>query len=257
MKKRHFLSLSILLLLFCHRIYAQVGIGTSTPDASAQLDVTATDKGFLPPRVALTSTTDASTISSPASGLLVYNSSTAGNSPSNVTPGYYYWSGSSWSRVATYGNVIASGSVTVSATGTAPTLGSTVYINKTQAIDYGAKKRITVQLGFSGGGTAGSGNYLFSLAPGITFNTAAGYNPVLTTAPWSPDVGTDAQYFIPAMGGIVQSGSWSGITYVVPYSSTQYTLVSNNNNTNSIMQYSQSWYLFSVSTMINLSFDIY
>ena len=50
-----------------------VGVGTSTPNASAALDVTATNKGLLPPRVALTSTTDATTIASPAAGLLVYN----------------------------------------------------------------------------------------------------------------------------------------------------------------------------------------
>lgn len=30
---------------------AQTGIGTTTPDASAKLDVSATNKGFLPPRV--------------------------------------------------------------------------------------------------------------------------------------------------------------------------------------------------------------
>ena len=31
--------------------FAQVGIGTTSPDASAALDVTATDKGFLMPRM--------------------------------------------------------------------------------------------------------------------------------------------------------------------------------------------------------------
>lgn len=44
------------------------------------------DKGVLIPRVALTSSTDATTVSSPATSLLVYNSGSAGLSPS----GYYY-----------------------------------------------------------------------------------------------------------------------------------------------------------------------
>ena len=34
--------------------FAQVGIGTNTPDASAMLEIKSTNKGFLPPRVALT-----------------------------------------------------------------------------------------------------------------------------------------------------------------------------------------------------------
>lgn len=57
--------------------YAQVGINTITPDPSAALDIQSQpDKpaGFLPPRVNLTSRTDALTITSPATGLIVYNS---------------------------------------------------------------------------------------------------------------------------------------------------------------------------------------
>lgn len=76
---------------------AQTGIGTTTPDASAKLDVSATNKGFLPPRVTLTSGTDNTTIPSPATGLLVYNT---GNN-AGLVAGYYYWNGSSWATIAT------------------------------------------------------------------------------------------------------------------------------------------------------------
>ena len=79
---------------FCS--FAQTGIGTNTPDASAKLDVFATNKGFLPPRVALTATNSASPTTSPAAGLLVYNTATAGTAPNNVVPGYYYWNGTTW-----------------------------------------------------------------------------------------------------------------------------------------------------------------
>jgi hypothetical protein len=98
-------SLLILLTVLSQPAFCQVGIGTSTPDASAKLDVTASDKGFLPPRVSLTSTTDATTITTPAAGLLVYNTATAGSSPGNVTPGYYYYNGTSWSRLSTAGSL--------------------------------------------------------------------------------------------------------------------------------------------------------
>ena len=54
--------LLIITVLILGQINAQTGIGTTTPNASAKLDVYATNKGFLPPRVTLTSTTDATTI---------------------------------------------------------------------------------------------------------------------------------------------------------------------------------------------------
>ena len=76
---------------------AQTGIGTPTPDASAKLDVYSTNKGFLPPRVTLTSSTDNTTIPSPATGLLVYNT---GNN-AGLVAGYYYWNGTSWATIAT------------------------------------------------------------------------------------------------------------------------------------------------------------
>jgi hypothetical protein len=76
---------------------AQTGIGTPTPDASAKLDVYSTNKGFLPPRVTLTSSTDNTTIQSPATGLLVYNT---GNN-AGLIAGYYYWNGTSWATIAT------------------------------------------------------------------------------------------------------------------------------------------------------------
>ena len=83
---------------------AQTGIGTTTPDASAKLDVSATNKGFLPPRVTLTSSSDATTIPTPATGLLVYNT---GNN-AGLVAGYYYWNGAVWTTIATAGG---SGSV--------------------------------------------------------------------------------------------------------------------------------------------------
>jgi hypothetical protein len=79
--------------------FAQTGIGTTTPNASAKLDVYATNKGFLPPRVTLTSYTDISTIPNPATGLLIYNT---GNNV-GLAAGYYYWNGNAWATIATSG----------------------------------------------------------------------------------------------------------------------------------------------------------
>ncbi len=47
-----------------------VGIGTTTPNASAVLDVQSTSKSLLPPRLTVT---QRDAIASPATGLVVYN----------------------------------------------------------------------------------------------------------------------------------------------------------------------------------------
>jgi hypothetical protein len=78
---------------------AQVAIGTSTPDASAKFQIDATDKGFLAPRIALTSLTDNTTIASPATGLMVYCNGTGG-----LEEGFYYWNGSSWTKMSQVSN---------------------------------------------------------------------------------------------------------------------------------------------------------
>lgn len=117
------LSFILLFLLSTSNLVAQVGIGTNTPDNSAMLEVNATDKGLLPPRVALTSTSSASPITSPATGLLVFNTATAGTAPNNVVPGYYYWSGSTWIKLSIPADNAAnvSGTVAVANGGTGAT----------------------------------------------------------------------------------------------------------------------------------------
>lgn len=77
-------------------VSAQIGIGTSSPASSAQLEIVSLNKGFLPPRITLTGATDQSTIAAPATGLLIYNTATAGVSPNEITPGYYFFNGTKW-----------------------------------------------------------------------------------------------------------------------------------------------------------------
>lgn len=89
--------------LFVLKGHAQTGIGTTAPNASAKLEVAATDKGFLPPRVALTASNAFSPIvgtAANATGLLVYNTASAGTTPNNVVPGYYYWNGTAWIQIS-------------------------------------------------------------------------------------------------------------------------------------------------------------
>ncbi len=98
----------VVLLIVARETKAQTGIGTTTPNASAKLDVSSTNKGFLPPRVALTATNifapvtglSGATALATAAGLLVYNTATTTNTPNNVVPGYYYWNGETWIQIS-------------------------------------------------------------------------------------------------------------------------------------------------------------
>lgn len=107
----------------------------AAPAASALLDVdaaalpAAAKKGMLVPRIALIATNVAAPVVAPATSLLVYNTATAGVAPNNVIPGYYYWNGVAWVRVATTGD----GWLT---TGNAGTVAGTNFIGTTDAVDW-------------------------------------------------------------------------------------------------------------------------
>jgi len=138
-------AVSVVLLLFCSiGAQAQVGISsaTITPDASAMLEVRSTNSGLLVPRIALTMTTAAAPVTAPATSLLVYNTATAGD----VTPGYYYWSGSAWVR-------ILSGSSTVgwALLGNGGTTSGTNFLGTTDAQALDIRTNNTIRLRVANG----------------------------------------------------------------------------------------------------------
>lgn len=67
------------------KVSAQVGIGTTTPDASSILELDSTTQGMLTPRM---TEAERDAIGSPATGLLIYQT--------NNAPGFYYYNGSAW-----------------------------------------------------------------------------------------------------------------------------------------------------------------
>jgi hypothetical protein len=83
-------KLLFILLLLPVILQAQVGINTTTPDPSSMLDINASDKGLLIPRVSIPNLNAASPITTPVVSLLVYNT--------NITTGigFYYWNGTKW-----------------------------------------------------------------------------------------------------------------------------------------------------------------
>ncbi|NND62101.1 MAG: hypothetical protein HKN48_02785 [Flavobacteriaceae bacterium] len=82
--------------LFVDGANDNVGLGTGAPNNSAQLEMADNNRGILINRVALTSATNASPVTSPATGLLVYNTASSSSGSTEVLPGFYYWDGTRW-----------------------------------------------------------------------------------------------------------------------------------------------------------------
>jgi len=90
---KHILSATLIAFLMIGlETFAQVGIGIVSPNTNSMLDVTATDKGFLPPRLTTAQKTALGTqlIASNLpedKGMLVFDT---------TVTGYYYWDGAAW-----------------------------------------------------------------------------------------------------------------------------------------------------------------
>ena len=139
-------SIYIVLCVLCLALNTQnsfaqnLGVNAtgSTPNASSIIDLNTGNtftspngKGILPPNVALTGITDAITVTSPATSLLVYNTATANIGTVAVVPGYYYWDGAKWVRLQT----TASTAPDWSLLGNAGTTAGTNFIGTTDAQD--------------------------------------------------------------------------------------------------------------------------
>jgi hypothetical protein len=203
---------------------AQTGIGTNTPHNSAKLEVAATDKGFLPPRVTLTSVTDATTIPSPATGLLVYNN---GNNI-GLAAGYYYWNGTSWATIATasspdqtvdYVAVQSSGQTVVTGntirfnttlSGTIPynsstgnftlTAGKTYRLTAYAALDVSSSAAAELNIVWRNAANTDLGNFAILLAANSNIN-AAGQG--VTDVIFTPTTNTTVSVYVTWAGGTV------------------------------------------------------
>ena len=166
------------------------------PDASAMLDVVATGKGMLIPRMAT-----GSRPASPATGLLIFNT---------TTNFFEYWNGSAWIPLATGGSAVTS--VTASAPltssgGTTPNIALTTPL----AITYG---------GTNGTAVPTLGGIAYGTGTAYGFTAAGSAGQVLTSN------GAAAPTWQAASGGITGSCG-SGANYVPKMSSTTAITCSN------------------------------
>jgi hypothetical protein len=157
---------------------------SATPDASAILDVKvtgATKKGVLIPRM---TASERLSISSPAVGLLVYQT--------NGTPGFYYWDGSVWQRLSLTGEgALPSGSAgqTLRHDGTSWVASSLIYNDGTRigigtTSPTGAKLHILGSSGEPGlrltGSTGFEAGVFFENTTGRTYSIYSTNSGILT-----------------------------------------------------------------------------
>jgi hypothetical protein len=93
-------------LFFSSTIYSQIGIGTNEPHVTSELHISSLSKGFLPPRL---TTVQRNGIVSPATGLVIYNTSI------NCLESF---NGTSWTNICGYTNAVPESPEILSITGT-------------------------------------------------------------------------------------------------------------------------------------------
>lgn len=111
-------KITFITLLMCFvylNTFSQVGIGTTTPNSSSQLDISSTIRGLLIPRMTQAQRT---AVTTPATGLLVYQT--------DATSGFWFYNGSAWTSFTSSGWSITGD------TGTNP---ATNFIGSTDAQD--------------------------------------------------------------------------------------------------------------------------
>src|SRR5258705_7796420 len=115
---KQFRFLLFVLLSAIVSVQAQVGIGTLTPAASSQLDITSTTRGLLVPRMTNAQRT---AIASPAEGLLVYQT--------DLSSGFYAFKGGTW-------KILLSDENGWSTTGNAGTVDGINFIGTTDSVPF-------------------------------------------------------------------------------------------------------------------------
>lgn len=133
---------------------ADIGVGTATPAASAKMEIVSTTKGFLPPRM---TTTQKNAISTPATGLEVFDSTLA-------TTEFYdgtLWTGA-WNRKGNIGASAANDFI-----GNRDNIDFNIRVNNTLVAKWSSVESVSVGAGSSASGQASIALGVSSLNSGI------------------------------------------------------------------------------------------
>jgi hypothetical protein len=196
----------IVLLLVSVKSFSQTGIGTTTPNSSAKLEIAATDKGLLIPRMTAAQKTS---ITTPATGLLVYQT--------DSETGFYVNSGTSasptWIRVnsnwARSGNDISYSSGNISTTGALT----------------GGNSSTSSLSGFAANVATITSNYAITAADNGKVIQSTGASAITVTIPTGLPTGFNCTVVQMGAGQITFSGTYLNRTGFTK-SASQYSVVS-------------------------------
>lgn len=197
---KHFTHVILTLICVNYCCYSQIGIGTTSPDASTILDIESTDKGVLIPRVS------SSDIVNPANGLLIFeinDNAFKYNSGTPIAP--------IWTKINT-GSSVYIGKFIITGTGTQTISGLTF---SPSSIKFSAHANVE-SYNINADNGVGNNNNTFQNAFGTMTGYATNYNGILQQV-------------------IYVGGSGSSINDISRYASTSRAIgirYSNNNGNN-------------------------
>lgn len=172
----------------------RIGISTNAPNASAQMEIVSTSRGFLMPRM---TSAQRAAIATPATGLVVYQT--------DGTSGFYFYTGSAWKYILGAGDVSAISSLN-GLTGATQT-----FATGTSGTDFGISSTGTTHT-FNLPTASASARGLLSSADWSTFNGKINLSSLSATAPLSYNSGTGAFSITQANGstnGFLSSADWT------------------------------------------------
>lgn len=183
--------LKIILLMLIFRgemLHAQVGTMTNSPDRSAALDLSGSNKGLLIPKISLQNTTDVGAINgnNPAQYLLVYNTNDGIKGLGAAGVGFYYWGSNIWTKLITSSNVSDS---TWHLQGNAGT-DSQNFLGTTNGSDFILKTNGNENLRLTAGGNVGIGTPTPQYSVDVNGDTKIVGDFFLGTATRAPQSGT-------------------------------------------------------------------
>lgn len=141
-----------------------VGINTTSPNASALLDLTSTTSGLLVPRM---TQAQRNAIIAPTTGLLIYQT--------DNSPQFYYWNGAAWVPFIS----LSSGWSTVGNPGTTP---GTNFLGTTDNVDFRFRTNNTGQVAFTTAGYIGIGQMAPARPLEVVGDNSTGYTTAFRTA---------------------------------------------------------------------------
>jgi len=93
---KNLFTIAVLLFSICAKAQVKIGDNPATINNNSLLELESTNKGFLPPRIALNSTASIAPLTGTVpAGMLVFSSG------GTLADGYYYWNGTAWKLLAT------------------------------------------------------------------------------------------------------------------------------------------------------------